>query len=508
MTAQRKWTLLTLALLMLVATPRVRNVVVTFPYVMFDDEQHLTENAREMVRTGDLDPHWYRYPTLPIYLTAAALWVGTAVTGEDDPGRTIAPYYEKPEVVIWARLAFAAIGVIAMLLAGLAAARAFGRAHLTALTLVALSASSLVLRHSWSYNNVDIIGAAVCMGALAYLQATWQRTGLLHRAVIPGLFTGAAVASKYYLGLVGAPFLLALWWTERRPRNLAVIVLATVVGFVTCMPYSVLSFEAFTVHLERELHHYAEGHGSAVFLPGWMHLRVNLEVVFREFGVAGCALILLGLAQAWRRAARRAWLLLLFPLALLLFLSAQQVHFDRNLLSVLFAVGGLLALGVDVAGRWVLERRGWKRWGAGLALGAAVLVAMPWSVVAPEWTRPVDSRRRALEWVATNVPAGVEIAVAEEAHTDPRPLRETHEVREMPLERILLQRVRGMAGRGEPLVVILPPPGWSSPEDDSTLVRQRARLELAVRFGSRPVPDNKWLVRRWGDPLVEVLLLD
>jgi len=505
----RPWGLpiLFLGLLALAAVPRARNVLVSVPYVQFDDERRVLGPAAEMVETGDLDPDWFRYPTFPMYVAAAGLKAGVLATGAEGPGKVAPFYYERPEVALFVRLLYVAIGLAGMSWAALAAARAFDEPWLAPLCLVVLAGSPLVLRHSWSYVNVDILAAAVCVGTLAYLQRTWQRTGALHRALLPGLLTGMATASKYYMGLVGVPFLLALWWGERRKRDAALIVLATAVAFVVCMPYALLNADTFLYDIGRELQHYTTGgHGEGAVPRGPAHLWLNVQVLAAQLGWGGLALAALGVWQGLRTAPRRSALLLSFPLALTLFLSCQLTHFPRNLLVVVFLLSGPIALGVLVTARALAARAGRPFVGYVVAL-VALALALPWREVAPEWIRPVDSRTRAARWVAEHVAPDVPVVIAAEAHMDPRPLAALRgDVRVQSLDVVLRVRIPSTLRSDEPLVAVLPPehvhPEGSLPEGSR---RARAALELLASFGARPVPQDHWLVRRWGDPMVEIL---
>src|SRR5437588_10884558 len=67
-----------LLLLLLVAELSVRFswIDASMPYPRHIDEAQLAEPARRILLTGDLDPHDFEYPSLPVYLVTASFAVG------------------------------------------------------------------------------------------------------------------------------------------------------------------------------------------------------------------------------------------------------------------------------------------------------------------------------------------------------------------------------------------------------------------------------------------------
>src|SRR5207247_11395661 len=74
-------------LFLLAAGLRVWGVHWSLPYVIHADESLIVDRAVHIVKTGDLNPHWFVYPALVIYLQAAVdklnllwgTWRGTYV---------------------------------------------------------------------------------------------------------------------------------------------------------------------------------------------------------------------------------------------------------------------------------------------------------------------------------------------------------------------------------------------------------------------------------------------
>jgi len=526
-----RWAWLLLIAVAVVCTlPRVRAIQRTAPYPLHEDESLIMRRAARILNTGDWNPHFFKYPSLPIYLTVGAFAVGSALEGapasDGRPiGRMSCPYYEQPRIALAARYLFAGLSVLTMVLVGYAGYRALGEPALLVLAPAALALSSRYLMMSWSYLNVDLVGTFVCAAGVAFLFATRGRRDLLARAVVPGLIVGLATGSKYFLGLVGLPFALALLMDLRGRRRLAaggLIVAFTLVGFLLSTPYSLLDSETFVRQVVFEIEHYQGGHRGAEGEPGLPQLAYYLGRTSKEYGLALCLVGLFGLVRAFRRDARSALLLCAFPLALLLFLSTQRVNFIRNALAIYALFPAFIAFGGLELARLLARglRRAWPRGplagrGRAEAAGALAVLALlapspPWPRIAVEYGRGKDSRRLAAEWIEANVPGGTKLVVAEELQLDARPLEERYSVETGAFASIvrpgMLQAYRS---RGERPVFVLPrfEPGSKWNRLHGRLEPIMARLTELRRFGNNGLPVDPRLVVHMGQPRLAILEL-
>src|SRR6266446_3119909 len=55
---------------------RLRNIEGTLPYPLFVDEAFVARPAARTLTTGTLNPHYFNYPSLPMYLTAVGMAAG------------------------------------------------------------------------------------------------------------------------------------------------------------------------------------------------------------------------------------------------------------------------------------------------------------------------------------------------------------------------------------------------------------------------------------------------
>ncbi len=480
----------------------------TLPYPLHFDEARLGRSAADMLRDGTANPQFFQYPSLPIYLTTGAFAVGLALDDpapRTDPGDVglLVPYYTRPDVVRVARVLFIVLGVLAMGLAGVAAWLAFGEPALLLLVPLLMSLSNRFLLQSWTYLNVDIVGAFVCAGALAYFFATDERRSALHRAVLPGLLTGFAVGSKYYLGLVGLPFAIALLADRQHlVRRAALIVACTLVGFLLTTPYALLDRETFAGDVGFELAHYGGGHrrGGGTGDPGWPQLLYYAGQVRGEFGAAILAVAAVGTAAALRAAPRRTLLFLSFPLALLLFLCSQRVHFSRNLTSIHALLPALAGVGILTLVR--IAARGPRSIGGGVRRGAIACVLVvgllsaliPWRRVRDSYSVPLDARRKAVQWVLDEIEPGRPILISTELQVDVRPLLRRHPVALRTSQELLGGELARIRGTGAVLVLVDPAPGTPLSRAYAKALHalegytERGRFGEALTAGATTVP--------------------
>ena len=407
---------------------RFSHIQGALPYPNHVDEAAVMGPARRILVRGDLHPGTFNYPSLPKYLAAAGLAGGFTRAARADEisnvrqiGRVVYPYYQTPQVVEGAKQLFALLSVLAMGVTGVVGWYVTQRRAAILVGPLVLLSSRLFFFHSWRYVNVDIVGT--CFVVLTMASCLWasQRPSVFRSAVIPGLLSGLAAASKYTLGLVLIPVVLGIWLyqdKERRPVATMAALTASCVAFLVVVPYSVLDMPEFLKGLAAEARHYRTGHIGMDGEPGLSQLRYYLRHFLAEFGTVGGILAVAGLVSVMARDTRRALLLMAFPVALIALLAAQRVHFPRNVLAIhpLYAVlvgHGLIALYQT----WVrvAEHRGWSRRHrqyvtVALSCALAVATSLPSRILA-QIRVPADSRNLARSWVADHVPSDWTVVV-------------------------------------------------------------------------------------------------
>jgi 4-amino-4-deoxy-L-arabinose transferase-like glycosyltransferase len=410
------------------------NMVRRGPYATHPDEGFIVKHAWDIVKSGDLNPHFFNYGSLPIYLTSASLGAAAHVAklrGEianlEEAEPISFPYYGHPGISYAPRFVFALLAALALLGVGLIA-RALRPSYPSVLvSIVVLGLYPQFQRSAWSYLNADIVVTGLATCALAYLAETCDSERLRQRVLIPALFCGTALATKYNAGLLLLPFAAAIALKYPARRALLMLVslgAATAAIFVICEPFAVLDFEEFRAALLYEMDHYGGGHTNHDGTPGWPMLQFHVQRIRRWLGYVASALIVLGVGAGLVRDRKRTLLLLSFPLATIAFMSMQRVNFPRNLLPSVACLTPFCGLGlrpiqqlslrvVAALGRHfprVSLGRDAQRCAA-LALTAALLLSVLFVSKKARTGGDLalvdrDSRREVSDWLIANTPRG------------------------------------------------------------------------------------------------------
>lgn len=337
------------------------------PYLAHTDEPTQYNPAINIIKTGDLNPHFFNYPSLTIYLNAAVMYVAYGV------GRLTGTFASLDDVqpIRTLQMSVGRVGTPSMLLLGRAVTAVMGALtvgllfvlvrHLTqrpwgallAALLLAMSQSHVRFSH---YMTVDVIATAfvvaglmACTVALAHDDRRW-----LWAAAICG---GLATSSKYNyaalsvsVGLAGLLMAGTLW---ERVRRVVVSGALFCVAFVLTSPFVLLDAGAAIPAIEWEMRHYSTGHlgvtgSSFLWYLGYLW---QINPFYLLLGVPG-----LGLAL-WR-AKRIAVPLVVFVGVYFALIGGQAVHFDRNVLPVLVLLAAGVGVAVGVAEDAIVAKRG------------------------------------------------------------------------------------------------------------------------------------------------------
>jgi 4-amino-4-deoxy-L-arabinose transferase-like glycosyltransferase len=349
------------ALLGLAAALRLVGIEYGLPFGLLNpDEQSIVPRAWRMVHGGGLDPHWFDYPTLVMYLLAPfQAW---------QP----APSYLAARVVIVV-LALAAVAA-AWWLGG----RAYGRsAAAVAASFTAVEATHVAYSHVAVTDVPLTLGVAACLAFCVTGRLEWAglAAGLATSAKYPGIFLAVpiVVAGRRQWGRVAGSLLLA-----------AVAFLATS-PFVAVHPRQAWADASRVQRLARD---------------GWLGFEhdhwAGIAFSARLWHGAGPALLVavVGLGFALCRRSRADLVLASFVLVYFLDLLTLRAHFDRYVLPLVPPLGAL-------AGR--------VRYLTPVTL-LLLLVPLAWSIRDDRRLTRTDPRIAAYHWIERNLPHGARVA--------------------------------------------------------------------------------------------------
>jgi len=306
---------------------------------------HPDESAGQIVGAvssilgGDLNPHFFNYPSLSIYATTAVYFVlsglGFSTQGPMHPY----PWPLVRDIIVAGRVFSALCGAgCAVCVWGMARQVGLRRGAILSGVLMALCPG--LVQHS-HFATVDVPATffvSACLWATLAAYNSEKSSGKLWllAAVLAGLATGA----KYNAGIVVVAPLVALYLAHKDGRekgvarvSLSVIGLAALAFFVST-PYALLSPREFWGDPSRQmgfgyelLVHPRQGHGeifTGTGLGWWYHLTFNLPFVLTW------PLLIAGLVGAvFARKERRHLPLIAFALVYFLIIGASNVRFMR-----------------------------------------------------------------------------------------------------------------------------------------------------------------------------------
>jgi 4-amino-4-deoxy-L-arabinose transferase-like glycosyltransferase len=418
----------------------------SLPYVGHVDEPKIVDSGVQIVKTGDLNPHLFIWPSLVIYIQALiyklnllwGTWRGYYVGPQSLPDQNHI-FALAPGLYLWGRTFSALVGAAAV--AGcFALGRAmFGRAAGILAAFLLLTSPLHVEYSHYLVTDVTVGACGLLALALAWRLATHPGRRV---ALLAGAAVGLCPAAKYnglYIALpVGIAWLLAwrrLHRGDPRPATsgrwllvaLGMVVAAAAVFLIT-NPYVILDWTHWSRGFVFQVNAYLPANTVGQIATAFgkqVDALWTTDTALLAAGLAG-SLVLLVEAIRQRRSnanlVRAAWLLLPFPLAYTLAMSRFTEIFERNLIITLpfvcLAFGyGAARVAEVVAPR--LPSRARVAWAvpAVAAILGLLVVAEPARRVFnfDEYMGKTESRNAAWAWLQGELRAGHRAAV--ELHT-------------------------------------------------------------------------------------------
>ena len=408
----RRSTLSLTAILVAAGTLRFVSLGAGIPYAIGVDEPEIINRVAGMMRSGNLNPHFYDYPTLYIYVqlaTACVRFLVGAMAGHwQSLGQvTSADFY------LWGRAVTALFGTATVLVVHQIGLRWGSRPALLAAGLIAVM--PLHVRES-HYVLTDVpLTFFVALTFLLALRAHEHPTA--RTFAWAGATAGLAAATKYPGAVSLVLPLIAVWMTpETKPSRrvaAASVIGASAVAFLVAAPYTILDLPGFLNGYARLAAGYA---GLSPPEPAWIiylkHLRISVQWPAFLLMLGGS---ILAVVRAVRGPGRVRWTLaVVFPVLFLWFISTQTLIFGRYLLPALpFAC--VLAATAVVSGVSLLRRFSIPR-----ALRTALIITLTVATLLPATIMSVAFDRMlakkgtvslAYDWIQQHVAQDAEIVI-------------------------------------------------------------------------------------------------
>ncbi len=404
------------------------------PYIYHPDEALPVTIALRFLHTGDLNPHFYNWPSLLLYLDAliylalfgVGKFLGWYAAPTDLPmpdviavgvGKVLLP------AEFWlARGLTALTGTLAMVVVYLICRELAVRKAAPWLAALFFAVEAVGVRNS-QYIRPDTYLVLFVL-VTVYLAIKIVDDPRARNYVFAGIAAGLAAASKYNAAFVVIPIVCAHWlrfgWRGIMRREIYFAAFASLGAFFAATPYALLDWTRFwQTGLLAEASHYATGHaGGEGDSFAWY-----LEMLIGALGWLMPLAILEALRGLLARE-KKMIVLISFSVVYFAFINLYTVHFDTTILPVIpfLIIGAALGLarGVDFAARrWSPSRNAQL----GVLSGLAILLAFPMLRATVEHNLSlyrVDSRETARVWIEQNLPPDSRVAVeAYSPYVDP-----------------------------------------------------------------------------------------
>ena len=346
--------------------------------------------------SGDLNPHFFNYPTLHFYLASALYYVYYFVGDFASLSSFVAYRYfvDGGDLVDLTRGFNSVLSSLTGVVCALIGRRLYG-------LWGGMAAGGLfsVLPLSVRFAHLAIVDVPLALWSLAalYFAVRVVQDGRLRDVLWGGIFAGLALATKYPGGLAYVPLGLACYWRFgllRGPLWWSGLVMGGV--FVGCSPYVLLDWSSAWVSISAmgSEHMLDEGHAGESWAL-WHHLRYNLRYGVGLLGMLALLVGLFGRMRAYRPTEGLVVAALVSWLVLLAVSSSVFMRYALPLagLVVLLWVRGLSGVGGPMWLRWVLI----------LVLGLEPLYG---AYRTRSLLAGADTRVMAQRWINENAPPG------------------------------------------------------------------------------------------------------
>lgn len=400
------------------------------PQLFHPDEPQIIERAIRIAQTGDLNPHWFFYPSLLFYIDAIIIkfelilnWFGLM-------------HADRSTFYLSSRFLSAVCGSLTILAVYYIGKILYnGPTGITAAVFLAIMPLAVIDSH---YATTDI--PMTFFSTLCILFAALMfKNNKLKYYTLAGVAAGLAISTKYTAGIfliaIFTGHFLSIKWNNGdysiktilntiMSKNLILSLVLSGMFFLIGTPYSLLDFKTFEHDLASQSLYPQTTHGI-LFLgtaPGWVYhlensLKTGMTINLEILSILGVlySLLLFSLLYGGRtyksNDVQSGILLLSSILPYYLIMSSWGVKFDRYVIPLLPFLALLGASLLVDAANFISEKIAhFER--KGMCKNVILCVAVITLIIAPtqisiniaEVLAREDTRQIALSWIEANIP--------------------------------------------------------------------------------------------------------
>jgi len=400
---------------------RFKGIWFGYPLPLHPDEQVIVENALRMLATGDINPHFFNYPTFNIYLQTGVYSFVNLINQIffDTPVNEVREinYYLSGRLfnVLLSTITIYIIYEIGRRLvdpiAGLASACFIGASFLHISNSFTVTVDSPVA--FW-------LSLSTLMAVLIY---TKGKENLYY--LMGGIFVGLAISSKYISFLGVAPILVAHYKASCTDKhffdtNIIIYLLVIPTAFFITSPYVILDYKPFFEALRFESHHYRTGHPGAEASGDTSFYLYGKYLTTMGYGFLPILFSSFGLIWFLKKDPWKAALLLSTPLLLFVFVGQYKVFFPRNIVAVIPFLSLFSGAFIFALYEWLKSAlSGWEKFHWITATSTIVFViALLFFSIGDQVTQAYqyiqtitlpDTRWESVQWIKDHMPTGSHI---------------------------------------------------------------------------------------------------
>lgn len=301
-----------------------------FPLLVHPDEPQLILRGMEIIKTGDLNPHFFNYPSLYIYLQSIVYLIVQKL------GVVFNVYSSIEEIplitmVFWGRFLTVILSATTILVTYLIALNIFNSTVGIFSTLF-IACSYLHITNSYLITVDSPMALWVLLSFYFSIRIYQNRS--LKNYLLSGLFLGIAVGTKYNAFWGAVPIVLAHLVSSKFSfknllnKRLILAAVTALVAFLVSTPYALLDFQQFFSDLLYESSHYQIGHLGADEGSSYLFY---ISSLLDHFGTMPIFLAIVGIVLMIKYSRGVLPLLISFPLLYFIFVGYYKVHFERNI---------------------------------------------------------------------------------------------------------------------------------------------------------------------------------
>ena len=377
-----------------------------------DENTILLSAMRVNLFAGQLDPNYYNYGSLFMFMVSIAAVLGSFFGLIRLPSEDVfSKIGEFAKLYMAGRMIAVVLGVLTVYLVYLLGKRAYGR-KAGIMAALFMAAMPIHVMHS-RFVTVDV--PATFFIVLSLLFAIRILDGnRLRDYLLSGLFAGLAAGTKYNAGLVIlSPIVAHLISHKARPilrpvsPKLWVMLILGAAGFLIGTPGAILNYTRFSRDFAFEVLHMRTGHGLVFAHTGSGFVYHVTHSLWPGMGLPLLALGGIGVLYALYRRKPADLTLMAFAVVYYLVIGMAHVRFARYTIPLLPVMA---VIGARPVADLLNTRIRAIRYATAVILIPIIAYTTFYSLALDRVMASPDTRDQAVRWIRGNIPAGSSIA--------------------------------------------------------------------------------------------------